>query len=423
MSVPDRDAQVSARYVLGLLLLVYILNFVDRSILSILVPAIQRELHFSDSQLGLLGGPAFALFYTALGIPIGVLADRTHRVRIIAIAIALWSLFSALTGVAQSLLQLFLARLGVGIGEAGGVAPAYALISDYFPVERRARALAIFAFGSPIGTAAGILFGGLLASHTGWRTPLVSIGIAGLLYAPWFLHAVPEPRRGSLDAPGTGTQGAAPTGGSARAALLATESFWGLACGGALCSIPGYGLLFWLPSLFVRSYHLSLPRTACYFAALTLIGGVAGLWSGGWVTDRLGRTARGAYAAVPAVASLLCIPCYVLGVVGEAAAWRLGILIVPTALALVWLGPTICAVQHLVRADQRAYASAALLFVVNLIGIGVGAALIGWLSDDFARRFGADSLRYAILAVIAFYLPAAGCFGWAACRLRRDWLA
>src|SRR3984885_3687390 len=231
--------EVYARYALGMLLLVYAFNFVDRIILGILVPPIKAELHLTDTELGLLGGTAFALFYTALGIPIGWLADRRNRVWIMTIALALWSAFTAASGLAQGFTQLFFARLGVGIGEAGGVAPAYSLISDYFPPARRARALAIYSLGIPIGSAAGLLFGGLLASRVNWRVAFMVVGGLGLILAPFFRWSVHEPERGGLDA-------AAPKRRTPRllavVRLLAGKvSFWSLSLGGGISSLMVYG--------------------------------------------------------------------------------------------------------------------------------------------------------------------------------------
>jgi MFS family permease len=415
-----------ARYALGMLLLVYTLNFVDRIILGILVPPINAELHLSDTELGLLGGTAFAIFYTALGVPIGWLADRINRVWIIAASLALWSAFSAGSGLAHSFGQLFVARLGVGVGEAGGVAPSYSLISDYFPRERRARALAIYSFGIPIGSAAGLLFGGLIASKVNWRLAFFTVGALGLVLAPIFAYAVREPSRGGLDAASRAGPGPSPNaaaGIAATWALLGRKvSFWALSLGGASSSIMGYGVLFWLPSFFVRSYHFSLPQVSWILGALIFIGGIAGIWLGGWLTDRLGTLRRAAYALVPAVAFILCVPFYAIGVLAPASNWILPVFVIPTALALVWLGPTICAVQHLVAPQMRAFASALFLFINNLIGLGLGTLVIGRLSDHFAVRHGAEALRYAILTGTGFYVISAGLFVLAARRLAHDWL-
>ncbi len=408
-----------ARYVLGMLLLVYAFNFIDRIILGILVPPIKAELHLTDTELGLLGGTAFALFYTVLGIPIGWLADRFNRVWIMAISLAVWSAFAAASGLAQNFSQLFIARLGVGIGEAGGVAPAYSLISDYFPPARRARALAIYSFGIPIGSAAGLLFGGIIASAVNWRTAFIVVGGLGLMLAPVFRWTVREPVRGGLDA--TAPARRTPSLWAVVRLLTGKISFWGLSLGGGMSSLMGYGMFFWLPSFFVRTYHLSLAQISWYLGALTLIGGVSGIWLGGWLADRLGGFRRSAYALVPAGAFLITAPLYVLGVLAPPSLWSLPLFLVPTALALAWLGPTICAIQHLVLPDMRTLASALFLFINNLIGLGLGALLIGRLSDHFALRYGSESLRYAILSGTGFYLVSGALFLLAARHLAREW--
>jgi MFS family permease len=393
--------EVYARYALGMLLLVYAFNFVDRIILGILVPSIKAELHLTDTELGLLGGTAFALFYTALGIPIGWLADRRNRVWIMTIALALWSAFTAASGLAQGFTQLFFARLGVGIGEAGGVAPAYSLISDYFPPAKRARALAIYSFGIPVGSAAGLIFGGLIAARVNWRLAFFVVGGLGLILAPLFRYCVREPVRGGLDAAAPARP--TPSLREVTRLLVGKISFWSLSLGGGASSVVGYGMFFWLPSFFVRSYHFSLTQVAWYLGALTFFGGVSGIWLGGWLADRLGSTKRSAYALVPP------------------SPWSLLLFLAPMALALAWLAPTICAIQHLVLPDMRTLASAAFLFIINLIGLGLGTLLIGRLSDHFAVRYGIESLRYAILSGTGFYLLAAALFLLAARHLTREW--
>lgn len=416
---PPRESASYARFALGMLLLVYIFNFIDRIVLGILAPPIKADLHLSDTQLGLLGGTAFALFYTALGVPIGWLADRINRVWIMTVSLALWSAFSAGSGLAHSFVQLFIARLGVGVGEAGGVAPAYSLISDYYPPSRRARALAIYSFGIPIGSAVGLMLGGIIASRVNWRVAFFVVGALGLVLAPVFRYAVREPVRGALDTPGQARK--TPALREVAALLARKVSFWSLSFGAATSSIMGYGTFFWLPSFFVRSYHYSLMQVSLYFGGLLLFGGIGGIWLGGWLADRLGARNRAAYALVPAGAFLLCVPLYALGVLVHPSAWSFLIFLVPTALALAWLGPTICAIQHLVPPDMRAVASALFLFINNLLGLGLGTVLIGGLSDHFAARYGAESLRYAILSGTGFYLISAALFVLAASRLAREW--
>ena len=408
-------------YVLALLVLVYTINFIDRIMLGILVPPIKAELGLTDTQLGLLGGTAFALFYTALGIPIGWLADRVNRVWIMTAALALWSAFTAACGFAQNFLQLFLARIGVGIGEAGGTAPSYSLLSDYFGPAERARALGIFSFGIPIGSALGLVIGGILASAIDWRAAFLVVGVAGLLLAPFLRLAVREAPRGGLDSPGSPHEAAPPLRTVVRL-LFGKRSFWGLALAGGSSAMMGYGLLFWLPSFFMRGYGLTLVETSLYFGAITLVGGIAGMWLGGWLADRYGPRNRAAYALVPAGALLLSAPFHVLGVISPAESMGFLLFVIPTALHSIWVGPTLCAVQHLVPPNMRSLGSALFLFVNNLIGIGLGSLLIGAMSDALSARYGTDSLRYAILAGTAFYLLSATLFAATARRLARDWV-
>lgn len=416
---PARSGRAYATYVLAVLLLVYTFNFIDRIVLGVLVPPIKAELGLTDTQLGLLGGTAFALFYTALGIPIGWLADRFNRVWIMTAALALWSAFTATCGLATSFSHLFLSRLGVGVGEAGGVAPAYSLISDYYPPAQRARALGVHAFGIPIGSALGLFFGGWIASAVSWRAAFFILGLAGLALAPLMLATVREPVRGGLDR--RGPVSSAPTPGNVIRLLMRKPSFWGLSLAAACSSIVAYGLFFWLPSFFVRSYGLSLMQVSLYFGGIMLVGGVAGVWLGGWLADRYGAARKSFYALIPAAALLLCVPFYVFGVLSSGLSWSSVLFVIPTALGLVWLGPTISAIQHLVPPEMRAIASAVFLFVNNLVGLGFGSLVIGALSDAFSSRFGAESLRYAILAGTSFYLLSVALFLLSSRRLERDW--
>jgi predicted MFS family arabinose efflux permease len=405
-------------YVLVLLTLVYITNFVDRIVLGILVGPIKSELHLSDSELGLIGGTAFALFYTALGIPIGWWADRASRVRIMTAAIACWSLFTALTGFAHSFLALFLARLGVGVGEAGGVAPAYSLIADYFRPGWRARVLGFFSLGIPIGSAFGYLLGGYLTTAFTWRTAFLLLGGAGVVLAPVFLMTVREPERGRFDAAPAARK--APPLGEVWRCLAAKPASWLLSLGAGCASIIGYGLLFWLPSFFIRSEGMTLLQVSRLLGALLLLGGVPGILLGSYLADRVGVRDRRAYALVPALAFLCILPCYALGTSLPMGPAAFVCFLVPAALQLVWLGPVITAVQHLVPPTMRSLASAIFLFINNLLGLGLGALIIGVASDQLAARFGSASLRYAILGGTIFYVLAAGCFFAAAARLRRD---
>jgi MFS family permease len=415
----DRKLSPNRIYVLFMLVLVYTFNFLDRQIIGILAVPIKADLALSDTQLGLMGGLAFALFYTALGIPVAILADRHSRTWIMTGALTLWSAMTAVCGLAQGFWQLFAARLGVGIGEAGGVAPAHSLISDYFPPHQRARALGVYSFGIPIGSALAMFFGGWIASTLDWRYAFFVVGIAGVILAPIFRLTVAEPVRGRLDANTQTT--IAPALPDILRALLAKPSFWLISFGTASSSMIGYSLFFWLPSVLVRSYDLTLLDASLYMGALTLVGGTIGIWLGGWAADRFGRADRAVFALIPAAAFVLTIPFYAFGLFAPSAVLAFVVLLVPMALGLAWLGPVLSAVQHLVQPGMRATAAAVHLFIVNLVGLGAGSVLLGALSDTLLVRYGDDSLRYAILAGMSLYLVAAVLFLFSTRWLADDW--
>jgi MFS family permease len=403
---------------LAVLLLAYIFNFLDRQIVSILKIPIKADLGLTDTQLGLLGGIAFASVYSTLAIPIARYADRRGRSRVIAVSVAVWSLFTAICGAAQNFWQLFAARMGVGVGEAGGVAPSYALIADRFPPERRARALAIFSLGIPIGSALGLFFGGWLAQSLDWRIAFAVIGLAGLPVAWMIMRFAPDPQRPA------GAEDAAETQPSFWAvfALLARKpSFWLLSFGAASGSICGYGLGFWLPSFFNTDLGLSLGDIGSYFGSIVLVGGTIGIFFGGWLADRLGGARPGAYAAIPAAAFLITAPAYAAAMFSPSLTLGWFLFVVPYGLSLVWLGPIITAVQNLVAPASRATASASFLLINNLIGIGFGTFVFGFVSDRLAPTYGAESMRYAILYGLGFYLLGSLIFFLAARRLSKDW--
>ncbi|MEZ5892606.1 MAG: MFS transporter [Parvularculaceae bacterium] len=426
-------------YVLFALVVVYTFNFIDRQIVGILAVPIKADLALTDTQLSLMGGLAFALFYTFLGIPIAMLADRSSRTWIMTGALAIWSAMTAACGFSQNFLQLFLARLGVGIGEAGGVAPAYSLISDYFPQEKRARALSIYSFGIPIGSALGILLGGVLTSYLGWREAFIIVGLAGLAIVPVFRLTMREPKRGGLDRSGAPARAASVF--EVARTIAGKPSFWGLSFGAASSSMMGYGLIFWLPSFFVRSFGEELPvffswlpafllpenpgpllYASYFYAAVLLIGGITGIWFGGAMADRYGPARKAAYALTPAFAFLATVPFFLIGVLAPSLWMAFPAFLVLQALSLVWLGPVLTAFQHLAPPNMRATASAIFLFINNLIGIGLGNLAIGAISDALGARYGDESLRYAILSGTVFYLIAAGLFIITAPRLKRDWV-
>jgi predicted MFS family arabinose efflux permease len=390
-----------ARVVLAMLLLVYIFNFLDRQILGILAGPIKADLHLTDAQFGAIGGLAFALLYSVLGVPLAVLADRTTRSGVIAGALVVWSAFTALCGVATSYGQLFLFRLGVGVGEAGGAAPSYALISDYFPPERRARALAIYSMGVPLGLAGGVLLGGYLAQLVEWRTAFLTVGIAGIAIAPlfrWLVRDLPHPA--VLAAEKVHPR-------EVFAILFRKPAFWLLAFAAGCSSLCGYGLALWTPSVLIRSYGFDLITTGQFLGSLLLIGGATGVFVGGALADRLGRRDRAWYAWLPAIAWTITVPTFAAGLLSPNpwVAWPL--LLIPNALNIFWLGPISAAVQHLVPARMRATAGGSFLLINNLLGLGVGPLLMGTISDRLKGSYGIDSLRNAAVACLAFYALAA----------------
>jgi predicted MFS family arabinose efflux permease len=414
--VTDKPAATGYRnFALGMLLLVYTFNFVDRQILGILASAIKSDLQLSDKQLGLLGGLAFALLYSTLAIPLAWLADRTSRTWVITLSLAVWSLFTGVCGFATSFGQLFAARIGVGVGEAGGIAPSYAVIADMFPPSSRARALAVYSLGIPLGSAAGVMLGGYIAARVDWRTAFFVVGGAGVLLAPLFRLAVREPVRAATVA------GQAPVG-SVFAILAAKPSFWLLALGAASSSMLGYGLAFWLPSLLKRSFHLDLVQTAQFYGAVLLIGGVPGILLGGAIGDRFGGRDRAIYARAPAIAFFIAVPLFAAGIMSHSTAAAFLFFLIPQALVYLWLAPVVTAVQHLVPAHMRATASASFLLINNLIGLGAGSLALGAVSDGLTARFGDEALRYAMLGGLSLYLLAGALMWLASEPLRADWV-
>ncbi len=423
-SSPAGIAIPGRRLVLAMLLVVYTFNFLDRQILSILAGPIQTDLGFTDTQMGALGGLAFALLYSTMAIPLALVADRTSRSWTIAISLGVWSGFTALCGFVTGFWQMFLARVGVGVGEAGGVAPSYALIADYFPPQSRARALAVYSLGIPLGSAAGVLFGARIAAAFDWRTAFIGLGLAGLIVAIPFKFLVKDRPKAQPD-PQSDPLSAAPARvpiSAVFATLARKKSFWLLSLGAGSSSLCGYGLAFWLPSLMQRSFGLDLVATGQFIGGILLIGGVAGVLAGGWLGDRLGSGDRAMYARVPAIAFVIAVPLFAAAFLSASPAAAFAFAILPQALAYIWLAPVITAIQHLVPAEQRATASASFLFINNAIGLGLGTLVLGALSDAMTASYGAEALRYAMLAALGFYLIAALLMALGATALRRDWV-
>jgi len=416
VTVTNRRPSRSASLVLTVLLLAYIFNFLDRTILNILAGPIIHDLKLTDTEFGAITGLAFAILYSLLGVPLALLADRTRRSWVIAGSLAVWSGFTALCGTAGAFGQLFLYRLGVGVGEAGGVAPSYALIADYFPPKRRARALAIFSLGIPLGLAGGSLIGAYLAAWIDWRAAFLTMGIAGLILAPVMLFVVRDvPRSADAEPMRQPLLRAFPM-------VARKPAFWLMAGAASSSSLAGYGLAAWTPSVLERSFGLGLIERGQFLASLFLIGGTAGVFAGGWLADRLGQADRRWYARLPAVAWLITAPTFALGLLAPNLYLAWPLLLIPNALNILWLGPVVTAVQHLVPQSMRSTASASFLLINNFIGLGVGPMLIGALSEAFKSRFGDDALRYATVSVLGFYLLAAVLMLMSIKHLRAGWV-
>jgi predicted MFS family arabinose efflux permease len=405
--------------VLTMLLIVYTFNFLDRQILGILAKPIQASLHLSDAQFGAIGGTAFAILYSVLGVPLALLADRVGKTRVIAGSLVVWSGFTALCGTAVGFWSLFLSRLGVGVGEAGGVAPSYALIADYFPVQRRARALAIYSMGIPIGLGSGVLLGAYIAALVNWQSAFVTVGIAGILVAPVFLWLV-------RDRPRPAAVADAPPVLSVIPILARKPAYWLLSIGAGCSSMAGYGLALWVPKIIAVHYgwtaNHDLIKVGQFMGSLLLIGGTTGIFLGGVFADRLGTVDRAWYARLPAIAWLITAPTFMLGLFTPYPMFAWFLLLIPNALNTLWLGPIVTAAQHLAPSRMRAGASGTFLLVNNLLGLGLGPLLMGVLSDALKASYGADSLRYAAIIGVSLYLVAALLAFLAIKPLKRGWV-
>lgn len=389
------------RYVLGVLFLVYMFNFVDRQILAILSPAIKADLGLSDTQLGILKGLAFALFYAAMGIPLARLADRWNRVSLIAIALALWSGMTVLSGAAQNFLHLFLARVGVGVGEAGGTPPSHSVISDYFAREERATALALFTLAVPIGTVLGFLAGGTLTEGLGWRWAFVLVGLPGLLLALLVRLTIREPKRGALEAvpprPVSGTL-------EGIRLLWSIPSFRTISYGGALSALCGYGLVMWLTDFLFRTHSLGYGDVTVQLALVIGLGGGIGTYSGGVLADRFGKRDQSIYIWLPGAAMLLSVPLLLIALFTANLPLMWASLFFIFLFYYVLFGPFYATVQTLAPISARALATAFYFFILAIAGAGIGPFYVGGLSDLLAPRLGeADALQWAIAALV---LPA-----------------
>ena len=395
-----------AYYVLGVLFVVYIFNFIDRQILAILLQPIKEDLQISDTALGFLTGFAFAVFYTFAGLPLARLADRWVRRSLIALSLVTWSVMTATSGLARGFTDLALARIGVGIGEAGATPPAHSLLSDYFPPEKRATALALYASGIYVGVGLGFWLGGWINDAYGWRAAFFVVGLPGVAMALLVRLTVREPARGMSE----------PQPVSARAytmkqtwrffASLPTGRFLGLAAG--FHAFVGYGLGAWIPAFFVRLHHMTPGELGLWLSWITAIGGASGSFLGGWIADRWVRHEPRARIYVSVVGVLSTIPFIVASVL--LADRRLALLSYLPAImcSTLWLGPSFAIVQDLVPPAMRAMASAVFIFILTIIGMGAGPQVVGILNDWIGTP---EAIRNSLLwTAIVMNLCAAGFF-------------
>ncbi|HIG68443.1 MAG TPA: MFS transporter [Myxococcales bacterium] len=380
-----------------MLTLAYVLNFIDRQILVIIQEPIKKELLLSDSQLGLLSGFSFALVYITAGIPIAYWADRGNRRNIIVLAVTVWSGMTALSGFARSFSELLLARIGVGIGEAGGSPPAHSMISDYYPPKERATALGIYSTGVHIGVLLGFLAGGFIAQEMGWRVAFMAVGLPGILFAAVMYFTVREPERGRWETAEEAQY--TPTLRETIDLLMKFRSFWFLAMGCGLTAFAGYGNGNFTPPFLMRSHGLEVGEVGVLLAVFGGGGGIIGTLLGGKLADHLGAKDARWYMWVPAIAGILALPLTFPYLLLDNTTVVMGLLFVVTILINTYLGPCIAMAHALVPPAMRSLTSAILFFVLNLIGLGMGPLTAGVLSDYFSQTYGDDGLRYAMLIV------------------------
>lgn len=406
---------------LGILCFVYVLNFLDRQLLSILAKPIQDDLGVTDGQLGRISGLYFALFYCVLSIPVGWLADRSNRVRVLSVACALWSAATVACGFSASYAQLVMARMAVGVGEAGGVPPSYAIVSDYFPPGTRGTALSIYNLGPPIGLALGVAFGASIAAAYSWRSAFVCLGTVGVITALIVAIFVREPVRGGLDV------------GAGRDAPAAKASFWptcrmffthpvllavSLATGAT--QFVTYALLNFATLFLMREKGMTLGEVAIYYSLLLGIAVSAGMYASGRLIDRFAPRSKSAYGYLPAIALALAIPFFVGFVQAQDWPLALAFLAVPMFLNYFYLSPAVTLVQEEVRPHERVLCGALLLLVMNLIGLGLGPTFLGAVSDYVRPSYPEHSLQIAFYTLVPFYVLAVLLHLWLARTLKRE---
>lgn len=380
---------------LGLLVVVYTFNFIDRQILSILIEPIKLELGLNDTQMGLLTGFAFALFYATLGIPIARYADRGNRRNLIALALGVWSFMTAISGLAMNFWHLLIARIGVGIGEAGCSPPAHSMIADYFPAESRATALGIYSLGIPVGIMFGLFAGGWINEFFGWRVAFFVVGVPGIILALVVRFAIQEPERGMAE--GRVASAEQPSIKDTLSMLWQKPSFRHLAFAAALTAFVGYGVVTWVPTFLIRSFGLGTGEIGTWFGLILGIPGGLGIALGGYFADKFGAKDTRWYLWTTAVALVISIPFSVYAYLAVTATIAFIAMIIPIFLGNFYQATTFSQTQGLVELKMRAVAAGILLFIINIIGLGLGPTLVGVVTDLLEPTYGKEALRYSLV--------------------------
>lgn len=393
-SRPPSAGAESARtksWVLFLMTLAYTSSFMDRTILSIIQNPIKEELHLSDTQLGLLGGFAFAIFYSTLGIPVARLAERVDRRWLIAASLTVWSLATAASGLARGFASLFALRVAVGVGEAGASPPAHSLITDFFPPEKRGTAFSIYSLGVSAGVLIGSIGGGHAAEAFGWRATFVIFGLPGILLAILIPLTIREPERGRLDA-GHAAETSPPSFKAVLQQFARKRALFHIVAGASIAAFGAYSILTFAAPFFIRTYGATLTEAGLFLGLTSGVSAGIGIFASGVITDRLSLHDRRWAVWIPALGLILAVPGYMAGFLAPTQELAMAILLVPPALQYLNLGPTMGLMHNMVTPRMRATATALLYLAVNLFGMGVGPTFTGFLSDKLAAAHfaGAD---------------------------------
>jgi predicted MFS family arabinose efflux permease len=416
---PQGTTGAEARYALCVLLAVAVFNHIDRTILSILQVPLKRDLNLTDTQLGALTGLSFAVVYCIFAVPMSRVADSVNRKRLMAAALTLWSLMTAASGQANSFLVLVLLRMGLALGESCCSPTTLSLLSDYFPLKRRALPIAFWSMSVPIGTMFGISAGGWLTQSLGWRNAFLCVGLAGLLLAPLVL-TLKEPPRGQFDQ-GQAAMGGPPPLGVAIAHLWRSRSFRFMLLGGTLQSYVLVSIQMWSAPFYARVHGMPLGQVGLAVALLFGLGGGLGALLGGILAQRSAARDTRAFGWIPAVAGVVMAPFALIQFLSHALFASLASGLCAVVLLNVYLAPFNASTQSLVPPNMRAFTSATLLVFTNLVGVGLGPLVTGALSDVFeATGAGVAALRYALCATLPVALIASLAFARATVHLRRE---